>query len=144
MKHNAPSCRDTALPIPNRTVHHGIGYSFRGYFSHICSTPRFSLAGLLCLVVSAFGQSPNPTALLFQNVRVFNGTDTLLAPTNVLVVGNLMVKISSANITVPGIHPTVMDGGGQTLMPGLIDAHSHLMFNSLSQLAMMTSDTSAS
>ena len=67
--------------------------------------------------------------VLFQNVRVFNGTAaTLSAPTNVLVRGNTIEKISSAPIpTDRRADTTLIDGGGRTLMPGLIDAHWHAM-----------------
>ncbi len=62
-------------------------------------------------------------------------------PTNVLVVGNKIAKISPGPITVPeGTTITKIDGAGRTLMPGLIDAHVHMMFNSLSQMAIMVSD----
>jgi imidazolonepropionase-like amidohydrolase len=29
---------------------------------------------------------------------------------------------------------TQLQGGGRTLMPGLIDAHTHIMFESISQV----------
>lgn len=35
---------------------------------------------------------------------------------------------------------TVIDGAGRTLMPGLIDAHTHLMFETLTQEAVLTAD----
>ena len=67
-----------------------------------------------------------PSATLFRNVRVFNGKSTnLTASTSVLVVGNKIAKIGS-DIAVPD-NATVIDGGGRTLMPGLIDNHWHAM-----------------
>jgi imidazolonepropionase-like amidohydrolase len=68
------------------------------------------------------------TATLYENVRVFDGTsEKLSAPTNVLVVNNLIKTISNKPITVPsGTTATVIAGGGRTLMPGLSDAHTHL------------------
>jgi len=64
-------------------------------------------------------------ATLFQNVRVYDGKGTALSgPTNVLVRGNRIERISSASIAAgPGV--TVIAGNGRTLMPGLIDAHWH-------------------
>ena len=66
--------------------------------------------------------------VLFQNVRVFDGKSSeLSAPTNVLVRGNKIEKITTDDIPVDhGVDITV-DGGGRTLMPGLIDAHWHAM-----------------
>src|SRR5262252_5505839 len=67
-----------------------------------------------------------PSATLFKNVKVFDGkSDKLTASTSVLVVGNKIEKIGD-DIAAPE-KATVIDGGGRTLMPGLIDAHWHAM-----------------
>src|SRR6516162_3552397 len=67
-----------------------------------------------------------PTATLFKNVKVFDGkSDKLTASTSVLVVGNKIEKIGG-DIAAPE-KASVIDGGGRTLMPGLIDAHWHAM-----------------
>jgi len=59
-------------------------------------------------------------------VKVFDGRAGRLGPgTSVLVVGNRIAKIGPA-IAAPE-RATVIDGGGRTLMPGLIDAHWHAM-----------------
>jgi imidazolonepropionase-like amidohydrolase len=66
------------------------------------------------------------SATLFKNVKVFDGkSDKLTASTSVLVVGNKIEKIGG-DIAAPE-RATVIDGGGRTLMPGLIDAHWHAM-----------------
>jgi imidazolonepropionase-like amidohydrolase len=69
-----------------------------------------------------------PQQTLFTNVNIFNGTDNKLYENhNVLVEGNLIKSISSKPIPVNRSARTkVIDGGGRTLMPGLIDSHSHL------------------
>ncbi|MBA3915564.1 MAG: amidohydrolase family protein, partial [Acidobacteriales bacterium] len=95
----------------------------------------------VCLTVSSLAQAPTPSSVLFQNVRVFDGKGaSLTEPRNVLVVGNKIAKISSAPIPTDQGPPVVIDGGGRTLMPGLIDAHTHLMFASLPQASLLTSD----
>lgn len=67
--------------------------------------------------------------VLFENVRVFDGTNpTLSAPSNVLVKGNIIVSISADPIAADGAK--VIAGNGRTLMPGLIDAHWHAMLAS--------------
>src|SRR5262245_12571214 len=67
-----------------------------------------------------------PSATLFKNVKVFDGkSDKLTASTSVLVVGNKIEKVGG-DIAVPE-KATVIDAGGRTLMPGLIDAHWHAM-----------------
>src|SRR5262245_31859126 len=66
-------------------------------------------------------------ATLFQHVRIFDGkSSTLSPPSNVLVQGNVIERISAGPISAePGTR--VIDGGGRTLMPGLIDMHWHAM-----------------
>lgn len=66
---------------------------------------------------------------LFQNVRIFDGTSAALsAPSNVLIRGNTIETISAEPIAVDRRADTrIVDGGGRTLMPGLIDAHWHAM-----------------
>jgi len=86
------------------------------------------------LGAGALAQAPKPAAApaatLFQNVRIFDGkSGQVSAPSNVLVRGNRIERISAAPIPVdPGASTTVIDGGGRTLMPGLIDAHWHTLF----------------
>jgi imidazolonepropionase-like amidohydrolase len=64
--------------------------------------------------------------VLFENVRIFDGSSaSLSAPSNVLVKGNVIETISEAAIEAEGA--TRVAGGGRTLMPGLIDMHWHAM-----------------
>ena len=90
--------------------------------------------------VTSFGQSEKPSQVVFKNVRVFDGTSEQLSnATEVLVVGNKISKIAKS-ISVPE-GATVIDGGGRTLMPGLIDAHVHLqIFTSLDGLMRLPAD----
>lgn len=73
-------------------------------------------------------QSQKPTSTLFENVRIFDGTsEQLSAPSNVLVVGKKIQKISTGSVPRPVEGSlTRINGGGRVLMPGLIDAHTHL------------------
>ena len=85
---------------------------------------------LLVSCVAAHAQRPAAaTATLFQNVRIFDGKSGALSPpSNVLVRGNRIERISAAaTVTDRPAETTVIDGGGRTLMPGLIDAHWHAM-----------------
>jgi imidazolonepropionase-like amidohydrolase len=83
--------------------------------------------GLASAVRAQGNPPPNAAATLFQNVRIFDGKSGLLsAPSNVLVKGNIIERISTAPIAAdPGA--IVFAGGGRTLMPGLIDNHWHAM-----------------
>ena len=86
-------------------------------------------------VLTAQAQDPQPVAVMIENVRIFNGTsDRLSAPSNVLVVGNSIKAISNAPIAAPAGTPvTRIQGGGRTLMPGLIDNHVHIFMSASSQ-----------
>ena len=79
--------------------------------------------------VSAIAQEKKPKPqILFTNVNVFDGTsDTLAKGMSVLVEGNLIKKIGKGKIKADGAK--VIDGGGRTLMPGLIDSHAHFNMN---------------
>ena len=71
---------------------------------------------------------PAQTSVLFRNVRIFNGVDpTLQDSTDVLVRGNRIASIGKSNITSAEPGMTIIDGGGRTLMPGLIDMHWHTL-----------------
>lgn len=96
----------------------------------------------LCTTALAFSQATAPTSILFQNVRIFDGKDaTLSAPSNVLVRGNTIEKISTSPIPVDRSAKTqIIEGNGKTLMPGLIDAHYHMMFAAIPQAVAMTAD----
>jgi imidazolonepropionase-like amidohydrolase len=84
-------------------------------------------------------EAKQPSATLFKNVKVFDGkSDKLTASTSVLVVGNKIEKVGG-DIAAPE-KATVIDGGGRTLMPGLIDAHWHAMLVRLTPAESLTSD----
>ena len=77
---------------------------------------------------SGYAQSQQ-TTVLFQNVRVFDGKNgTLSAPSNVLIRGNKIDRITVDVIpTDRGAATTIINGDGRTLMPGLSDMHWHAM-----------------
>lgn len=87
-------------------------------------------------------QQENAAVTLFENVRIFNGTDAeLSAPSNVLVRGNTIETISTDPIaTDDSQRTTVIAGQGRTLMPGLIDAHVHIVMSTIPISVMMTAD----
>ena len=85
------------------------------------------LAGLV-LGSPALAQASDPDVTLFTNVNVFDGvSEELIRNANVVVTGNKITSVSTGPQAVAG--GRVIDGGGRTLMPGLIDVHWHTMFN---------------
>lgn len=95
------------------------------------------LALLLFAVASSLGAAESGT--LFKNVRVFDGSGSdLSAVQDVRVRGNVIEAIGPDLSAGEGF--TVIDGAGQTLMPGLIDAHVHLTFSALSMAELLSPD----
>jgi len=76
--------------------------------------------------------------LLFRNVRVFDGTSAELSNGDVLIDGNKIAAVSTSPIgDDPGRETVVIDGGGRTLMPGMSDAHVHLVGNANSYVDLL-------
>lgn len=66
------------------------------------------------------------TQVLINNVQIFNGLDEKTITGNVLIVNNLIAKVSTTPIPTNKSGTTkIIDGKGKFLMPGLIDAHWH-------------------
>jgi len=97
------------------------------YF-YLCLLSLLLCAGATVSAQTTRDAAPAPEAVtLFQNVRIFDGTKGELSPpSSLLVRGNKIERISATPLSVAGEHTTI-DGGGRTLMPGLIDAHFHTM-----------------
>lgn len=68
---------------------------------------------------------------LIKNVSIFDGTGDASRPGSVLVTGNRIAKVVYDQGT-PELPETdtVINGAGKTLMPGLVDAHTHLTWGS--------------
>jgi imidazolonepropionase-like amidohydrolase len=90
------------------------------------------------------GAAPSATGAitLFQDVRIFDGkSGTLSGPRNVLVRGNKIDRIATGPVSTDRSATTlVIDGGGRTLMPGLIDMHWHTMMVRPTPAALVAGD----
>jgi imidazolonepropionase-like amidohydrolase len=69
------------------------------------------------------------TSVLFTNVRIFDGTGALPYPGEVLIQGNRISRIARGARALPTAGVTTVDGAGATLMPGLVEAHTHFSWN---------------
>jgi imidazolonepropionase-like amidohydrolase len=91
------------------------------------------LTCILCIIsLGLFAQEEkeeeSKPITLFTNVQVFDGTSDKLIKADVLVEGNLIKQISKEPLMVAQTdNVTIIDGGGRTLMPGLIYMHEHVM-----------------
>lgn len=77
---------------------------------------------------------------LITNVEIFNGKNEKTTKGHVLITNGKITKVSGKSISVDKKITTTIDGTGKFLMPGLIDAHYHAMFSSLSQVVLLTAD----
>ncbi len=87
------------------------------------------VVALLVLIapLAAYAQEEAPSQTLITNVNIFDGFSEKLANgMSVLIEDNRIVEVGKS-ISAPGA--TVIDGGGRTMTPGLIDMHQHVMLN---------------
>jgi imidazolonepropionase-like amidohydrolase len=73
--------------------------------------------------------------VLFTNVRILDGTGTLPYAGSVLVEGNRIRQVGRSTAPVRQSAATVIDGAGATLMPGMVEAHTHFSWNDAATLA---------
>ena len=84
--------------------------------------------GLVQTEVAAESESPASPQTLFKNVNVFDGmSPNLEKGVNVLVEGRL-IKAIGKGVGATNPEAVVIDGGGRSLIPGLIESHVHLNF----------------
>ncbi|MEQ8659788.1 MAG: amidohydrolase family protein, partial [Gammaproteobacteria bacterium] len=79
------------------------------------------------------------SATLFTNVRIFEGCGSALEDAEVLVQGNRIKTVARDGRTIArrnGVE--VIDGGGATLMPGLVNPHCHFTYNNATSIADIT------
>jgi imidazolonepropionase-like amidohydrolase len=76
--------------------------------------------------------------ILFTNVSIFEGTGANLIPGEVLVQGNRIEAVAEPRETLQRTGCEVVDAGGATLMPGLVNTHSHLSYANGASVAELT------
>jgi len=72
--------------------------------------------------------TPQPKLTLISSVNIFDGkNDKLQKNMHVVIKDNLIEQISDEPLVITALAGnTIIDGGGRTLMPGLIESHVHL------------------
>ena len=68
-------------------------------------------------------------SVLFTNVRILDGTGAQPYAGDVLVQGNRIARVGRGVRALSPSGVTVIDGGGATLMPGMVEAHTHFSWN---------------
>src|SRR5690348_395139 len=78
---------------------------------------------LILFALPLFAQTTQP--IVIRAARMFDGTsDSVTSPGIVVVAGN-RITAAGANAAIPA-GATVIDLGDATLLPGFVDAHTHL------------------
>jgi imidazolonepropionase-like amidohydrolase len=98
---------------------------------------RLVLVGLTLLAATPLpAQAPSSTAapVLFRAVRVFDG-ERVHARQDVLVRDGRIAAMGTSLAAPAGAQ--VVDGAGRTLLPGLIDAHTHVFGDALEQALVL-------
>lgn len=94
----------------------------------------------LTFTPALFSQATSQKTVI-KNVTIFNGKESKLIKGNILIEGNLIKTITKTDLVQQNESEiTIIDGEGKYVIPGLIDAHSHLLFESISQMEAMAYD----
>lgn len=67
---------------------------------------------------------------LFTDVRIFDGSGAPPFPGEVLVAGREIAAVAAPGERLEPAGAEVIEGGGRTLMPGMVEAHAHLTWPS--------------
>jgi imidazolonepropionase-like amidohydrolase len=95
---------------------------------------RLTLAGIAAVAATLFAgamaQAQSPKALLIRPAQVFTASDDRLHPGwVVLVQGDKIAAVGPASAITAPADAEVIDLPGHTLIPGLMDLHSHLFLH---------------
>jgi len=72
--------------------------------------------------------------VLFNNVRILDGSGQQPYAGSVLVQGNRIRAVGRSATALGSANATVIDGAGATLMPGMVEAHTHFSWNDAATL----------
>src|SRR6059036_3014322 len=89
---------------------------------------------LLCLFVATVAQTPAPQSYVLRPARIFDGESAQLHDGWVVVVRGEKIEAAGpiSTVRIPAGARSI-DLPGLTLMPGLIDAHSHILLHPYSE-----------
>jgi hypothetical protein len=99
---------------------------------------RFTLAGAAVIAITPLCLSFMPArqsgrSIVIKNVRIFDGSTVI--PTGAVIIEGAKIK-SVGKSAAPPDGAEIIDGTGHTLLPGLIDSHTHAYGAALKQAVM--------
>lgn len=74
---------------------------------------------------------------LITNVQLFDGENKSLYPAEVLITGNRIETVATAQEQLQRDGADVLDGGGATLMPGMVNCHAHPTYCNMDDMYML-------
>jgi imidazolonepropionase-like amidohydrolase len=74
-------------------------------------------------------------SVLFTNVRIIDGTGAQPYAGEVLIHGNRISRVGRGARVLPAAGAPIVDGAGATLMPGMVEAHTHFSWNDAAGLS---------
>ena len=106
--------------------------------THTVRHLAFAICLGLAMILPAHAQE-QPQVTLITNVNVFDGVnEKLIKNANVVVTDTLITAVSTEPLAVAG--GRVIDGGGRTMIPGLIDVHWHMTMAEIPQSCILFCD----
>jgi Amidohydrolase family len=74
------------------------------------------------------GGTSSMKSYVIENARIFDGSGSPYFPGSVRVEGERIATVAAGDQLLPREGAEVIDAGGRVLMPGMVDAHTHLAF----------------
>ena len=78
--------------------------------------------------------------ILFTDIAIFDGSGAPPFPGEVLVEGNRIRAVAQGFEQIDRAGAEIVEGGGATLMPGMVEAHAHLSWSSAFDRVVMDKD----
>jgi imidazolonepropionase-like amidohydrolase len=128
------ACCKSLIQLASRRITAGL--SRRGFVAGVGA----SLAALGFVRRAGAQPAAAPPPIVFTNFRLFDGKSTALGQgLRLLIEGDRIGAVGAGDVGAPE-GARVIDCGGRTVMPGLIDVHWHTIFAGLSVSSLFSAD----